>query len=83
MDKIAPISEVRNNLPTIVDEVLSTNQRCIVTRQGKPSVVMISPEELETLEILADRELMESLLRAEEDIKKGCIHSHKEVFSDV
>ncbi|MEW6103953.1 MAG: type II toxin-antitoxin system Phd/YefM family antitoxin [bacterium] len=83
MEKIAPISEVRNHLPSIVNEILFTNQRYIVTKQGKPAIVMISPEELETLEILADRELIKSLVKAEEDIQKGRIYSHKEVFFDV
>ncbi len=41
---------------------------------------MISQNERETLEIMADMELINSLIRAEEDIKAGRLYSHKEVF---
>ena len=38
---------------------------------GTASAVLVSPEELETLEVLADKELMRSLLRAEKDERVG------------
>ena len=37
-------------------------------------------EDRETFEILSDIELVQSLKRAEEDIKAGRLHSHEEVF---
>ena len=80
MDKIGPISEVRSHLPRVINEVRKTRKRFIVTRQGKAVVVMISPEELETLEILADPELLKSLIRAEGDVKARKLHSHKDIF---
>ncbi len=80
MDKIGPISEVRAHLPEVVDGVRKTRKRFIITRQGKAVAVMISPEELETLEILADSELLKSLIRAEGDVKAGKLHTHKDVF---
>jgi prevent-host-death family protein len=83
MDKVVPISEVRNRLPQIVNKIIATNERYIITRGGKPAAILISPEELETLEILADEELIDSLIRAEEDVRAGRLSSHKEIFSDV
>ncbi len=80
MDKIGPISEVRAHLPEVVDQVCKTRKRYVITRQGRAVVIMISPEELETLEILSDSELVKSLIRAESDIKSGRLHTHKEVF---
>jgi prevent-host-death family protein len=80
MDAIGPISEVRAHLPEVVNKVRKTRQRFVITRQGKAVVVMISPEELETLEIMADAGLIKSLIRAEEDIRAGRLYSHKEVF---
>lgn len=41
------------------------------------------PEELETLEIKADQELLQSILRAQEDIQKGRLYSHQDIFKDV
>ncbi len=80
MDQIGPISEVRAHLPDVVNRICKTRKRFIITRQGKAVVVMLSPEELETLEILANPELIKSLIRAEADIKAGRIHSHKDIF---
>lgn len=44
---------------------------------------VVSPEELETLETMADRKLMQTLVRTEEDIKARRIFSHKEVFDNI
>ena len=80
MDRITPISEVRAHLPEIVTRIKKTHQRCIITRQGRAEAVILSPEEVETLEILADRALLRSLVRAEEELKGGKFYTHEEVF---
>ena len=80
MDKIEPISEIRAHLPEVVTRVKEEGTRYIVTRQGKAAAVIISPEELETLEILSDRKLLQSLIRAESDVKGKHLYSHKDVF---
>ena len=78
-----PISEVRGKLPELIKKISLAGKHLIITRNGKPEAVMLSPEELETLEIKADRELLQSILRAEEDIAKGKLYSHKDVFKNV
>ncbi len=80
MDRIAPISEVRAKLPDVVDQIRKSGKRCVITRQGKPVAVVISPEDLETLEILADEKLVKSLIRAEEDTKAGRLYASKDIF---
>ncbi len=65
MDRIGPISEVRSHLPEVVNQVRKTRKRYVITRQGKAVAVIISPEELESLEIMADSDMIKSLLRAE------------------
>jgi prevent-host-death family protein len=80
MDAIGPISEVRAHLPEVVDLVRKKLKRYVITRQGKPVAIVLSPEELETLEILADARLIRSLIRAEADIKAGRLYTHKEIF---
>lgn len=80
MDKIRPLSEVRGNLSGIISKLENDRRRLIVTVHGKPAAVIISPEELETLEITADAELVSSLSRALEDVKAGSLVSHKELF---
>lgn len=71
MEKITPISEVRNNLPELVNELKKNKSHLIITRNGKPAAVLMSAEEFETLEILSDSKLVKSLIRAEEDVRKG------------
>ena len=81
MDKIASISSVRANLPRLVASLGKRKRdRIVITRNGAAAAVLLSPEELETLEILADRKLMLSLLKAEEDVKAGRIVEYEDVF---
>jgi prevent-host-death family protein len=80
MDKIRPLSEVRSNLSGIVSRMRSDRRRLVVTVHGKPAAVIVSPEEIETLEITADAELLDSLRRALEDVRAGRLVRHKELF---
>ena len=83
MDYIVPISEARGKLPYLIKKITQMGKHLIITKNGKAEVVMISPEELETLEIKNDQKLLASILRAEEYIQKGDIYSHKDVFGNV
>lgn len=77
MTNLISISDARANLPTIVEKINKTDDRVVITVNGKPKVVMISQEELESLEetaeILAIPGARESIKRGEEDFKKGKI----------
>ena len=83
MDYILPISEVRRKLPELIKKISHMGKHLIITKNGKPEAVMLSPEELETLEIKADQKMLQSILRAEEDIEKGNLYSHDDVFKNV
>jgi prevent-host-death family protein len=65
MSDTLPFSEVKAHLSEVADRVEREHDRILVTRNGRPSFVLLSPEDLasleETLEILQDDELMESL----------------------
>jgi prevent-host-death family protein len=83
MDYIVPISEARGKLPELIKKISQMGKHLIITRNGKAEAVMLSPEELETLEIKADQKLLQSILRAEEDVQKERLYSHSEVFKNV
>ncbi len=83
MDYTIPISEARGKLPKLIKMISQMGKHLIITRNGKAEAVMISPEELETLEIKADQKLLRSILRAEEDIREGKLYSHDDVFKNV
>lgn len=83
MDYIIPISEARGKLPELIKKISQIGKHLIITRNGRAEAVIISPEELETLEIKSDRKLLLSIMRAEEDIKAGRLYSHNDVFKNV
>ncbi len=83
MDYIVPISEARGRLPEFLKKISQAGKHLIITKNGRAEAVVMTPEELETLEIKADRKLMQSLIRAQEDIKAGRLYSHEDVFKGV
>jgi len=74
MDYIVPISEARGKLPALIKKIAQLGKHLIITRNGKAEAVMMSPEELETLEIKADQGLLRSIVKAKADIKAGRIY---------
>ena len=70
-----PFSEVKAHLSELADRVERQHDRILVTRNGRPSFVLLSPDDLESLEesldILKDDELMESLRRSRKDAEEG------------
>lgn len=75
MTNILPISDVRENLPKLVDQVDKRDERVIITVNGKPKAVMVNLEELEALEetaeILAIPGALESIKRGTREAKAG------------
>jgi antitoxin YefM len=65
MSDTLPFSEVKAHLSEVADRVEREHDRILVTRNGRPSFVLLSPDDLaaleESLDILQDDELMESL----------------------
>ncbi len=45
-----PLTEAKAKLNELVDDAVTTHERVTITRRGKPSVVLISVEDLESLE---------------------------------
>lgn len=81
MNRIVPVSYVRAHLPEMVAAIgKKKRDRIVITRNGTASAVLVSPEELETLEILADKKLMLSLLKAEADERAQRLVQHEEIF---
>ncbi len=70
-----PLSEVKARLSELADEVDQTHERVYVTRNGRDFVVLMSKEDLDsleaTLELLSDPEALERVRQAEHDIAAG------------
>ena len=69
------LKELRPEIPKIIARIDGKLDRYVVTKRGKPVVVMLSVEDyeslMETLDILADPQAMAGLRKGEEDIRKG------------
>ena len=72
---MTPLTEARNRLSEIVDEIVSTGSDFVITKHGRPAAVLIGYDEyeslLETLNILSDPETMDALAEAESDLAVG------------
>ena len=69
MGDTLPFSAAKAHLSQLAERVERQHERIMVTRNGRPSFVLISPDELdsleETLDILRDPELTRSLARSQ------------------
>ena len=79
MAKIVPFTEARSNLTELLDDLEKLHEHVLITRNGRPSAVLLSADEFqaleETLEILQDKDLMEAFQRSEKDVQAGRLTS--------
>lgn len=72
--KVLPLSEVKNNLSKLVEQLRTTHEEITITRNGHAAAIIMSPEEFEgwkeTMEILSNKEFTQEIRRGIKDIKK-------------
>ena len=70
-----PLSHVKAHLSEIADRVEGQHDRVVVTRKGRPAAVLVSPEDLdsleETLAVLSDPALMRQIRESEAELEHG------------
>lgn len=75
MSETLPLAEVKAKLSEMVDRVEHTHDRITVTRNGRPAAVLISPDELasleDTLDLLSDADAMAQLREAQAAVEAG------------
>jgi antitoxin YefM len=75
MSETLPLSSVKSHLSELVDRVEDQHDRVVVTRNGKPAAVLISPDDLETLEetlaILSDPAAMDQIRESGQALADG------------
>lgn len=73
------LAEAKAHLSDVVNRVSTQHERVTVTVHGRPSAVLLAPEDLEQLEetiaVLADNDLMLELAQAEADLAAGRVES--------
>lgn len=74
-DLTLPLAEIKKRLSEIVDRVEQRHERVILTRNGRPAAVILSPEDLEsleeTLDILSEPAAVDEIRRARAEIDRG------------
>lgn len=75
MTTTTSLANVKAHLSAIVGSVHDTHERVVITRNGEPAAVLISPDDLasleETLEILSDKPLMGQIAQSRAEIEAG------------
>ena len=68
--KTLSLSEAKMKLSEVIENVHSTDEEIVITKNGRPSAVLVSPDEFyswkETVDIKSDVDLMN-------EIKKGLL----------
>lgn len=82
-DLVLPLAEIKKRLSEIVDGVEDRHDRVVLTRHGRPAAVIISPDELEsleeTMELLSDSKAMRDIRRAEAAVEAGDVMTAAEL----
>jgi prevent-host-death family protein len=72
---VVGLREVKDRLADYVDEVERTHERVMITRRGRPSAVLVSPEDLrtleETVEILTGAGTVDAIVEGLADLAAG------------
>ena len=75
MTEQLPLAEVKAHLSEIVGRVQSQHDRIMVTVHGRPSAVMLSLDDLESLEetiaVLSDSETLRQLAASDAELARG------------
>ena len=80
------MSEVREKLADIIEEVKMTNHSVIIEKYNKPQAAIVSYseyEEFEEWELQKESELMKNLLKNDTGIRYNWEDVKKELFEDV
>lgn len=69
------LRNVKDRFSEFVDRVDREHERVVVTRNGRPAAVLVSPDDLasleETLELLGDQDAVKELVDAEAAVAAG------------
>jgi len=85
--KTLPLAEVKAKLSRLIDHVAETDEEILITRNGRPAAILVSPDDYEawkeTRAVQSDRELMEEIRRGLRALRKGGrIYTLEELLPD-
>ncbi len=84
IESYVPITQAKAKLLDMVRQLHNTNNTIAITKNGVPEAVMLSMQKfeglLETINILADPEMMRQLQGSAKDVKAGRLIDLKDAF---
>ncbi len=85
--QVLSLSEVKIKLSELIEKVYSTDEEILITKNGRPAAVLVSPDEYEgwkeTIEIKSDPELMDEIKKGLSSLKKkGSFYTIQELFRE-
>ena len=84
--KTLSLSEAKMKLSALIDSLGITDEEVVITKNGRPAAVLVSPEEFEswreTLIVRSDNELMEEIKTGLNALKnkKASLYTLEELF---
>ncbi len=86
MARVLSLSEVKAHLSSLVADLEKDDEELIITRNGRPSAVLVSADEYEswreTTEIRRNRALMREIKKGLRQLDKGRRFTFEEVFGE-
>ncbi len=81
------LSEAKMKLSGLVEAVNATDEEVVITRNGRPAAVLVSPDEFEswkeTAHIRASKDLMADIKKGLKDIRKSKSYSLEELLREI
>ena len=83
--RILSLSEAKMKLSELIDSVHSTDEEVVITKNGRPAAVLISPDEFEgwkeTMTIKSDSDFMKEIRKGIRALKKeNKLYTLEELF---
>ena len=86
LQNILPVTKVKRELLDILKSMEEEYSTITMTRNGEPVGVMMTPDRyealLETIEILGDNKILQTLRASQKDFKSGRVYTHAEAWQD-
>lgn len=83
MSETLPLAAIKAHLSEIVDRVEREHERVVLTRNGRPAAVIMSPADLEaledTLDLLSDPQALKEIKAGRNDVARGRVISADEL----
>jgi prevent-host-death family protein len=86
--KTLPLSEVKMKLSALVDRIEATDEEVVITRNGRPAAIMVSPDEYEswkeTVAVKSQPGLIDEIKNGMQQLKerKTRLYTLEDLFED-